>query len=52
MGIEQVRHGYVGFVATIAYGMLVRGTVRLDDFPSEVGAAQLILELGYRFGSR
>ena len=56
LGTEQVRHGYVGFVAgvdaTIAYGMLVRGTVRLDDFPSEVGAAQLIVELGYRFGTR
>jgi hypothetical protein len=56
LGMEQVRHGYAGFVAgldaTIASGILVRGTVRLDDFPSEVGAAQLILELGYRFGSR
>lgn len=56
LGTESVRHGYVGFVAgvdaTIAYGMVVRGTVRLDDFPTEVGAAQLTVELGYRFGTR
>jgi hypothetical protein len=56
VGTERVRHGYVGFVAgvdgTVGYGLVVRGTVRLDDFPSEVGAAQVTVELGYRFGAR
>jgi hypothetical protein len=51
----RVRRGYVGFIAavdaSIALGIFVRGTVRLDDFPSEVGAAQIIAEFGYRLGT-
>lgn len=53
---ERVGLRYVSFVAGvdvgIAYGLSVRGTLRLDDFPSEMGAAHIALELGYLFPTR
>lgn len=49
-------HDYLSFVAGvdvgIAYGFLVRGVLRVDNFPSETGTAQLGVELGYVFRLR
>lgn len=44
----------IGFVTgvdvTIAGGIITRGTLRFDDYPSSDGAAQVMFEIGYRFG--
>jgi len=48
----RVKHPYVsaitGMDVAIGHGVSVRAALRLDDFPSEVGAAQFSVELGYR----
>jgi hypothetical protein len=49
---ERLIHSYVsaitGMDIAIGQGVFVRGALRLDDFPSEKGAAQFSVELGYR----
>jgi len=48
----RVMHPYVSAIAgidvAIHHGVSVRSVLRLDDFPSEVGAAQFSVEVGYR----
>jgi hypothetical protein len=52
----RVMHPYVsaitGIDVAIDHGVSVRAMLRLDDFPSEVGAAQFSVELGYRVPTR
>ena len=56
LGTERVRHGYVSFVAgvdaAVAYGVLVRGTVRLDDFTSSIRLAASFPRNALRTASR
>jgi hypothetical protein len=53
---ERVMHPYVSAITgvdiAIGHGVSVRAALRLDDFPSEVGAAQFSVELGYRVPAR
>lgn len=53
---ERVTHPYVsvitGMDVAIGHGVSVRAALRLDDFPSEKGAAQCSVELGYRIPAR
>jgi hypothetical protein len=52
----RVMHRYAsavtGMDVAIGHGVSVRAVLRLDDFPSEVGAAHLSVELGYRVPTR
>ncbi len=53
---ERSHHEYLSFVTGvdvgIAYGFVVRGVLRVDNFPSETGIAQVGVELGYVFRVR
>jgi hypothetical protein len=53
---ERVMHPYVsavtGMDVAIGHGVSVRAALRLDDFPSEIGAAQFSVELAYRVPAR